>query len=56
MPLTARAPVHPPEAVQAVVLSELQVSTALPPGATTVGLTVSVAVGPVTTETAAVAA
>jgi hypothetical protein len=56
VPLTASVPVQPAEAVHLVVLSELHVSTAVPPGAITVGLTVSVAVGPVTTETVAVAA
>ena len=45
VPLTAREPLQPPEALQEVALVELQVSVELAPGAITEGLTESVAVG-----------
>jgi hypothetical protein len=52
-PEAASEPVHPPEAVQAVALVELQVNIEVPAGAITDGDTDSVAVG--TTFTVAVA-
>jgi len=56
VPLVATCPLHPPEAVQEVEFSELHVRTDVPPGATTDGLAVSVAIGTVVTSTVAVAA
>jgi hypothetical protein len=56
VPLVATCPLHPPEAVQEVEFSELHVRTDVPPGATTDGLAVSVAIGTVVTATVAVAA
>ncbi len=51
-PLTAFAPDHPPEAVQEVVLVEVQVSVALPPLVMALGPTLSVTTGvAVLTET-----
>jgi hypothetical protein len=51
VPLVAFAPVHPPVAVQAVALDVLQVSVALPPLATEVGLAAKLTVGAGTTVT-----
>jgi hypothetical protein len=56
VPLVGTCPLHPPEAVQEVEFSELHVRTDVPPGATTDGLAVSVAIGTVVTATVAVAA
>jgi hypothetical protein len=55
VPLVATCPLHPPEAVQEVEFSELHVRTDMPPGATTVGLAVSVATGTAVISTVAVA-
>jgi hypothetical protein len=56
VPLAASGPVHPPEAVHAVALVELQVRVDVPPAATTVGLADRVATGTVVTFTGATAA
>jgi hypothetical protein len=45
VPLVAKAPVQPPDAVHEVALVEPQVSVDVPPAATTVGFAVNVAVG-----------
>jgi len=45
LPVTAWAPLQPPEAVQDVVLAELQVRVAVPPVTTLEGLAVKVIVG-----------
>jgi hypothetical protein len=59
LPLVATLPCQPPEAVQAVAPTELQVSVELPPLLTVVGAAVSVtdalAGGPTTTSTDCVA-
>jgi hypothetical protein len=54
--VVGNAPFQPPEAAQAVALVELQVSVDVPPGPTTVGLAVKLAVGAAWTVTVAVAA
>jgi hypothetical protein len=45
VPLAARLPLHPPEAVHAVAFVELQFKTAAAPGATVAGLAVSTTPG-----------
>jgi hypothetical protein len=45
VPLVAKVPLHPPEAVHAVALLEVQVSVDVPPAGIAVGDAVSVAVG-----------
>ena len=55
LPLAAREPLHPPEAVHEVALVELQVSVEAPPPAIDVGLADSVTVAAGTTATEAVA-
>lgn len=54
-PLGFNEPAQPPEAVHAVAPMELQVNVDVPPGGTTPGFAVSVAVGAGMTRTAAVA-
>jgi hypothetical protein len=56
MPLVARAPVQPPEAVQLAELVEDQFSVTLPPLATMLGVAVSITVGRGVMATLAVAA
>jgi len=45
VPLVASTPLQPPDAVHVVASTELQVSVAVPPGATVVGSAVRVTVG-----------
>lgn len=54
VPLVGLVPLHPPDAVQVVVLVELQVRVEEPPLGMLVGLAVSVTVGAGTTVTVTV--
>jgi len=51
IPLGARVPLQPPDAVHALAFAELQLKTAALPAATTVGLAASAAVGTTLTVT-----
>lgn len=55
LPLVARAPLQPPDAVQLVALPDDQASVALPPLASVAGVAVRVTVGAGTTVTVALA-